>query len=90
MPSPAATVAARSTPARAALVASPQPCPACGEPMPAGRTAACSSKCRAARSPRLRVAAVREGLLLLRAQLEDLLNQVDRMHQPRARRSARR
>jgi hypothetical protein len=35
------------------------------------------------------VAAVREGLLTLRAQLEDLLAQVERLHQPRQRRSAR-
>ena len=54
-----------------------------------GRTAACSSRCRAALSRRLRVAAVREGLLTLRAQLEDLLDQVNRLHQPRPRRSIR-
>ena len=58
--------------------------------MPAGRTAACCSRCRAALSRRLRVAAVREGLLTLRAQLEDLLGQVERFHQPRANRSIRR
>jgi len=56
--------------------------------MPAGRTAACSSRCRAARSRRLRVAAVREGLLTLRAQVADLLDQVDRLHQPRPLRNA--
>ena len=89
MPHPLPTPEARSTPARAALVASPQPCPVCGRPMPAGRTAACSSRCRAARSRRLRVGALREGLRTLRAQVEDLPGQVDRLRQPRRRRSTR-
>jgi hypothetical protein len=52
--------------------------------MPVGRTAACSSRCRAARSWRLRVAAVREGLLTLGVQIEDLLDQVERLHQSRS------
>ena len=52
--------------------------------MPEGRTAACSSRCRAERSRRLRVAAVREGLLSLRQQLEALVEKVDRLHVPRA------
>jgi hypothetical protein len=57
--------------------------------MPAGRPAACSSRCRAVRSRRLRIAAVREGLRTLRAQIEDLLGQVERLHQPRRRPSTR-
>jgi hypothetical protein len=40
---------------------SPQPCPVCGQPMPNGRTAACSSRCRAALSPRLRAGAAPRG-----------------------------
>jgi hypothetical protein len=47
--------------------------------MPEGRTAACSSRCRAERSRRLRVAAVREGLLTLKAQIEDLVDKVNRL-----------
>ena len=35
--------------------------------------------------PAGRTAVVREGLLTLRAQLEDLLAQVGRLHQPRSR-----
>ncbi len=44
--------------------------------MPEGRTAARSSRCRAILSRRRRVAAMRDGLRTLRAQLEDLLGLV--------------
>ena len=53
--------------------------------MPEGRTAPCSSRCRAERSRRRRVAVVLpEGLLSLRQQLEALVEKVDRLHVPRA------
>ena len=55
----------------------------CGEPanpMARGRTAACNSRCRAARRHR-RLEALREGLLTLRTELEELLGQV-KGHQP--------
>jgi len=36
------------------------------------------------------VAAIREGLLALREQIDDLVGKVDRLHQPRSGRSTRR
>jgi hypothetical protein len=52
-------------------------------PMRDGRTAACSSRCRATLSRRRQAEALRAVLLAA-------LDVVDRMHRPRKRRSARR
>jgi predicted nucleic acid-binding Zn ribbon protein len=37
------------------VVASPRPCPVCGEPMPGRRRSACSDKCRATKTRTRRV-----------------------------------
>lgn len=63
------------------VVASPKPCPVCEGAIPAGRTAACSSRCRAERSRR-RLEGIRRVLL-------EALAVVDRLYQPRHNRSAR-
>ncbi len=52
------------------VVASPRPCPVCGEPMPGRRTSACSDKCRAAKSRRRRAASHTERDRRVRALLE--------------------
>ena len=54
----------------ATVVASAQPCPVCGKPMPAGRTAACSAKCRAKLSRRRKAEAVAARERELLAELE--------------------
>ena len=53
------------------------------KPDPRGKDRGVQLEMPAARTRRLRVAAIRMGLLTLRAQLEDLLGQVERLHQPR-------
>ena len=53
--------------------------------MPANLRAACSPRCRAEASRGRRVKALREGLLTMQAQLEDLLDAVGKLHGGRRR-----
>ena len=65
------------------VVDSPEPvCVVCGGLREARKVEACSAKCRAALSRRRQREALRAGLLLLRAQVDELLARVER-HEPK-------
>ena len=74
---PPASLEGVRTPAKASLVVSL--CPTCQERPIRGRQTVCSARCRARRWRQAHgPAGLRAGLLLLRAQVDDLLARVDR------------
>ncbi|MBI4589517.1 MAG: hypothetical protein HY725_11805 [Candidatus Rokubacteria bacterium] len=89
MPEPSPAPKVPSSAARAGYgalgVDSSQPCPACGKPLPVGKTAGCSARCRAELSRWRRVTALRQALLTIQAQVEDLLDLVGKLHGGRRR-----
>ena len=69
-----------------AVVASPRPCPVCGQAMAGRRTSACSDKCRAAKSRRRRLQIPAEDFEAIRARLMTVLEALGKLSQPAPRR----
>jgi predicted nucleic acid-binding Zn ribbon protein len=81
---PLETVRAAVAAPGVAVVASPRPCPVCGQAMTGRKTSACSDRCRATKSRRTRTEGQSEREGRVRELLEAALRVLVRVDEPEA------